>query len=73
MNAMTEPTPVDLTGKTALVTGSARRIGAAIVRTLHKTGMRVAIHYRGSAGEAEHLCTELNGLRANSAEVFLNP
>ena len=36
----------------ALVTGSARRIGATIVRTLHANGMRVIIHYRGSQQEA---------------------
>ena len=67
---MTDPTPVDLPGKTALVTGAARRIGAAIVRTLHAAGMRVAIHYRGSADEALALCAELNDSRPDSAKVF---
>ena len=67
---MTDPTPVDLAGKTALVTGAARRIGAAIVRTLHEAGMRVAVHYRGSADEAVALCVELNDSRPDSAKVF---
>ena len=44
-----------MTAPVALVTGSARRIGAQIVRTLHHHGMRVIIHYRGSQQEAESL------------------
>lgn len=59
-----------LEGKTALVTGSARRIGAVIVRTLHGAGAQVAIHYRGSADEANDLAAELNALRPDSAAVF---
>lgn len=59
-----------LTNKTALVTGSARRIGAEIVRTLHADGAAVAIHYRGSAGEADALAAELNAARPDSARTF---
>ena len=59
--------PESLDGKLALVTGSARRIGATIVRTLHADGARVAIHYRGSAAEATALAAELNGARSDSA------
>jgi pteridine reductase len=70
MISMTDPTPFDLAGKTALVTGAARRIGAAIVRTLHEAGMRVAIHYRGSADEAAALCAALNDARPESAQCF---
>ena len=62
--------PESLDGKLALVTGSARRIGAAIVRTLHADGARVAIHYRGSAAEATALAAELNGVRSDSAATF---
>ncbi len=64
---MTENT---LDGKVVLVTGAARRIGAAIVTRLQQNGARVAIHYRGSAGEAEALATELNASRENSAATF---
>ena len=39
--------------KVALVTGGARRIGAAITRALHAAGACVAIHYHRSNAEAE--------------------
>jgi pteridine reductase len=59
-----------LSTKVALVTGAARRIGAAIARTLHAHGASVAIHYRGSGDEANALCDELNKHRADSAAIF---
>lgn len=59
--------PRTLEGQVALVTGSARRIGARIVETLHDAGARVVIHYRGSAGEAAALAARLNEVRADSA------
>lgn len=60
----------DLNGKVVLVTGAARRIGAAIVTRLHQNGARVAIHYRSSANEADGLATRLNDERADSAATF---
>lgn len=59
-----------MTAPVALVTGSARRIGAQIVRTLHHHGMRVIIHYRGSQEEAESLAAVLNQTRPNSAALL---
>ena len=59
-----------LAGRTALVTGAARRIGARIVRQLHDAGARVAIHYRSSSADAERLRDELNGAREDSAQIF---
>jgi len=56
-----------LDGRVALVTGGARRVGAAIVRRLHAAGARVALHYRGSETEAEALEAELEAVRAGSA------
>jgi pteridine reductase len=58
-----------LTGKTVLITGAARRVGAAIVRALHAAGANLAIHYRNSAKDAEALAAELNAARADSAAV----
>ncbi|WP_298622243.1 pteridine reductase [uncultured Legionella sp.] len=55
--------------KVALVTGGARRIGAAIVRTLHSAGYKVMIHCRFSLKEAHTLAAELNNQRLNSAFV----
>jgi pteridine reductase len=60
----------NLSGKVILVTGAARRIGAAIVTRLHDNGARVAIHYRGSADEANELAARLNTERADSATTF---
>ncbi len=54
----------------ALVTGSARRIGAQTVRTLHEAGLNVIIHYRSSADAAEKLASSLNVLRENSATTL---
>jgi len=59
-----------LSGKTALVTGAARRIGAAIAETLHDAGMNVAVHYRASAKEAEGVAARLNDKRSDSAKTF---
>lgn len=53
-----------------LVTGAARRVGAAIARTLHEAGWTVGIHYRASGGEARGLEKELNAARAGSAASF---
>ena len=57
-------------GKVVLVTGGAKRVGAAICRRLHATGAQIAIHYRSSEQEATALQKELNKLRAKSAAVF---
>ncbi len=61
------PLGLPLTGKSALVTGGARRVGAEIVRALHDAGARVVIHCHRSASEANALAAELNARRENSA------
>ena len=53
-------------GGVVLVTGAARRIGAAIARRLHAAGARTVLHYHRSRDEAERLCAELNGQREAS-------
>jgi pteridine reductase len=60
--------PDALRGRTALVTGAARRLGAAIARGLHAAGANVVLHYRTSADDAMALEQELNAARAGSAK-----
>ncbi|WP_194408631.1 SDR family oxidoreductase [Microbacterium cremeum] len=54
--------PGSLSGKTALVTGSSRGIGADTARYLAEAGANVVINYRNKAPRAEKLATELRGL-----------
>jgi pteridine reductase len=56
-----------LSGKAALVTGGARRVGAAIARRLHAAGASVLVHYRDSEADAAKLEAELNAARPKSA------
>jgi NAD(P)-dependent dehydrogenase (short-subunit alcohol dehydrogenase family) len=65
-----EDTEGTLGGQTALVTGGARRIGAALVRALHGQGANVIIHCRQSRGEAEALAHELEGARPGSTAIL---
>jgi pteridine reductase len=53
-------------GKVVLITGGAKRVGAAICRRLHAAGANIALHYRSSMQEAQDLQAELNELRADS-------
>src|SRR5262249_1657821 len=57
----------NLEGKVALVTGAARRLGAAIARRVDDAGAKVVLHHRGSESDAQALEAELNGKRAGSA------
>lgn len=56
-----------LDGKVALVTGAARRVGAAIVRRLHASGASVMLHYHRAEAEVMALQSELNAVREGSA------
>jgi len=53
----------------ALVTGAARRIGAAIARDLARHGWAVAIHYRASKDEAEALAREIEAAGGRAATI----
>lgn len=57
--------------RVALITGAARRIGAALALHLHQAGFKVAIHYHRSQEAALTLSDLLNQKRANSARVFM--
>ncbi len=57
-------------GRVVLITGGAKRVGAAICRRLHAAGASVMLHYRSSAGEARLLQAELNHVRADSVALI---
>jgi pteridine reductase len=54
----------------ALITGSARRVGAVIARSLHAAGYDLALHHRRSASEASALQAELELARPGSTLVL---
>lgn len=56
--------------KVVLITGGARRVGAAICRQLHAAGFDLMIHYRQSKAAAHALQTELNHTRPNSVSTI---
>ncbi|PKD39093.1 pteridine reductase [Methylomonas sp. Kb3] len=56
--------------KNVLITGAARRIGAACARLLHGEGCNVILHYNRSDADALRLAAELNAVRAESARVL---
>jgi NAD(P)-dependent dehydrogenase (short-subunit alcohol dehydrogenase family) len=55
--------------RTAIVTGGARRIGAAIARALAADGWHLLIHCNRSVEEAEALAAELGNARVVQAEL----
>jgi pteridine reductase len=63
-------TEASLSGKTVLITGGARRVGAAIARRLHGAGANLVVHYRNSAKDATELAGQMNSARAKSAATF---
>ncbi len=55
--------------RTAIVTGGARRIGAALCRALSEDGWHLLIHCRRSTGEAAALAAELGNSAVVSADL----
>jgi NAD(P)-dependent dehydrogenase (short-subunit alcohol dehydrogenase family) len=55
--------------RTAIVTGGARRIGAAIARALSEDGWHLLIHCRNSVAEGEALAAELGNARTVAADL----
>jgi len=67
---MSHPIPAGaLAGRTALVTGSSRGIGADTVRYFAQAGANVVINFRNKAPRAEKLATELRELGAEALVV----
>ncbi|MSQ70908.1 MAG: pteridine reductase [Betaproteobacteria bacterium] len=58
-----------LNGKVVLITGAAKRVGAAIARRLHRHGAKLMLHYHSAEQEALVLQAELNAARENSAAM----
>ena len=58
-----------LHNKTILITGAAKRVGAAIARRLHRAGANLTLHYHSSEREAHALQSELNLQRAQSVTL----
>ncbi|MCS7264460.1 MAG: SDR family NAD(P)-dependent oxidoreductase [Armatimonadetes bacterium] len=58
---------MELKGKVALVTGSAKRLGKAIALALGKYGCNIAVHYRLSESEALETVKQLRSMRVKSA------
>jgi pteridine reductase len=56
--------------KVILITGGAKRVGAAICRLLHAEGFNLMIHYKSSLNEARALQAELNLQRPNSVATI---
>jgi pteridine reductase len=56
-----------LAGRCVLITGGAKRLGAAIGRRLHAAGANVVVHYHQSRPAADALVAEVEALRAGSA------
>lgn len=52
--------------KVALITGAAKRLGAACARLLHACGYHLVLHYHTSEIEAKQLAVELNAIRVDS-------
>lgn len=63
--------PIDLSSKTALVTGATGELGRVMVRTLAEAGANVAIHYHSNAAKAQELVAECEkmGLRALAVQA----
>lgn len=58
--------------RTAIVTGGAKRIGAALVRALAADGWHVLIHYRDSREAAEALAAEIGNAATVGAELAMS-
>ena len=56
------PDWIELTGKTALVTGAAKRLGHHAALALAREGVALALHYRDSEAEAQALARQVRGM-----------
>lgn len=66
---MSESSPFDLSGRTALVTGGPGGLGRDMVRALAQAGADIAIHHFGQPSEAQKLADEVTALGRRVAIV----
>jgi pteridine reductase len=66
---MPESPPLPLSGKVILITGAARRLGAAMARRLHAGGAQLMLHYRRSERDVHELQNAFNTERRESAAL----
>lgn len=69
--SLNQPKDSNTSAPVMLITGGAKRIGAAIVHAAHAQGYRVIIHCHHSEQEANALADTLNNSRPDSAVVIL--
>ena len=63
---------MEIRGKTALVTGGAKRVGRAIALELAKKGAAIILHYHQSEKEARETCAEIKSFGASCFPVKAN-
>ena len=66
---MSTTTPLPLAGKSALVTGAARSIGAEIALTLARRGAKVVVHYRSRDTEANQTVDAIREMGAEAVAI----
>lgn len=60
---------IDLTGRTALVTGASGQLGRVIARTLAAAGADVAVHYHSNRAKADEVCADVAALGRRTCAV----
>lgn len=70
---MTISNLLNLSGRTALITGSSGGIGSAIARTLAASGARVILHFNNNKTDAETLAREIDASRIIRCDLSQPP
>lgn len=60
---------IDLTGKTALITGATGQLGRVMTRTLADCGANIIVHYHGNEAKANELKQEIESMGRQSMTV----
>jgi pteridine reductase len=60
---------MSLAGRTALITGAARRLGRVMALALAEQGARIVVHHNRSEAQAATLCEEIGGLGGSAWQI----